>query len=181
MVAQTVKDSDKKTPPPLPPLPTVGQAPPLPPIPKLQPLYLIAPNTLERKEMSWYKGRDLHAYTADLRTRLSDYEKEFQQVTVPQEQFTELLQSIEQRYGVEVRVTLNNIAQYYRNGAIFNPELPNFNFAALLQSLWYELHRIKEESLFLHFKETLLDIGNTCLAGITDRLFADWIAVHPTN
>jgi len=137
-------------------------------------------------QQPFYRGNDLHAYTPYLQTRLSTYINDFKmnypQSVQPQE-WISLMTTLQNKYGNDVTPALNNISQYYNSatGSIQTPELPGMNFAVVLMALWnYIVNQNNEDqSLFTHFKQTLQDIGTTCLAGVTDRLFADWIAFHP--
>lgn len=137
-------------------------------------------------QQPFYRGNDLHAYTPYLQTRLSTYINDFKmnypQSVQPQE-WISLMTILQDKYGNDVTPALNNISQYYNSvtGSIQTPELPGMNFAVVLMALWnYIVNQSNEDqSLSDHFKQTLQDIGTTCLAGVTDRLFADWIAFHP--
>jgi hypothetical protein len=130
-----------------------------------------------------YRGYDLHAYTSYLQSRLPSYIQDtntlYPDSTVSVELWENTLQAIQSHYGSSVVPALHNINRYFKNGAILSPELPGMNFAVLLILLWNTVCDASDFSLFTHLQETLEDIGTTCLAGITDRLFADWIALHP--
>ena len=136
----------------------------------------------QQLNIGFYKGNDLHAYTSDLQKRLPVYISDLQTnypPTVSSVEWVSLMNTLETKFGKEVTPALNNITQYYSKttGSISSPELPGINFAVLLMVLWEYV--CSNEQLLSHFKQTLQDIGTTCFAGVTDRLFADWIAFHP--
>lgn len=147
---------------------------PAPAIPVLPPL--------AESATPFYRGYDLHAYTVYLQQQLPRYLDDLKMHfpdTVPPELWHTLLQSIRSKLGDSVAPALQNMNGVYAAGAIRNPELPGMNFAVVLLVLWDAISKLDDPSMWAHFRQTLEDVGTTCLAGITDRLFADWIALHP--
>lgn len=129
---------------------------------------------------SFYKGDDLHAYTPFLRQRLPEFIVLFSS-PVPILEWTALIKDLYHHYpDPGARVALENIQRQYSPAAgwIVNQELPGINFALVLYRLWHMIKAKGESSLYLHFGETLRQISSTCLAGVTDRLFADFLALH---
>lgn len=133
-----------------------------------------------------YRGRDLHAYTGDLRSRLdqyTDYLYSQYPRTVPQDLWDDVLSVVHKQCGPSVAPALHNMNQHFKDGQLLNPELPGMNFAVMFVALWNLVlkHHAENSNIIAHFRETLEDIGSTCLAGVTDRLFADYIALHPLD
>ena len=64
----------------------------------------------------------------------------------------------------------------FRNGYILDPELPKVNSAMILVLIW---DQIKDDTVLCkHFSETLKQIGNTCIQGISHRLIIDYVALY---
>jgi hypothetical protein len=151
------------------------------------PPVLLPPPPLETKQPTperWYINDNIHTYTHYWRNQLPTLLPLIAQygTSVEPQDWANLKLDISAKYQHHplISATLANINQHYQplQGSIWNPELPGLNSAVLLTSLWAQLKRLNEPSLFAHFYETLLAIGTTCLAGITDRLLADFVAVH---
>jgi len=138
--------------------------------------------------VKFYKGRDLHAYTPDHQHRLPLYVAHFQS-RFPEKNnrldpgtFSLLLDQIRDAlripglYSGTIETCLQNLRSHYRapEETIDSPELPGLNFALILLALF---RAVENSGNLGPFAETLSEIGNTCLAGITDRLLALYTAV----
>jgi hypothetical protein len=155
-----------------------------PPLVGLQETKISSPIPTPTPTQRWYINDNIHTYTHYWRDQLPTLLPHLLPgvTRVDAEDWTRLKLEIAEAYQQHtfVLATLANIHQYYRveDGSIWNPELPGLNSAVLLFALWTKLKQLKEPSLFAHFQETLFGIGTTCLAGITDRLLADWVALQ---
>ncbi len=124
-----------------------------------------------------WRGYNIHAYTSEIQTQIqSEIPKLISMYgnVVLNDVFESILCEMSQKYGP--KVTYSNLRNNYKQGWIRDPELPGRNSAILLQAIWDILKSKDEARLYRHFNEKLNNIGSTCLAGVTNRLFMDYIA-----
>jgi len=117
-----------------------------------------------------YKGWDIHSYTPMLQKRQDNFAQ-----TVSGVQFGALLRELRGHYGS--LVAFSNMQNQYKNGWIRDPHLPLINSAFLLEVLWNKIKLINDVTVYKHFRETLIQIGATCIQGISHRLLVDWISL----
>lgn len=89
-------------------------------------------------------------------------------------EFQHTMDDIYHKYGDVVKPPLENIMRAYHDGMIMDSQLPNINFAVLLYAIWYW---IRKHDSYVWFRDMLLDIGTTCLNGITHRLLLNYIVI----
>ena len=115
--------------------------------------------------MNLYKGYDIHAYTIDIK-KIKGFE-EMQSMDIV------FLDEILEKHPKCI-VGINNIKNNTKLGYLVDPEIEGVNILQVLKSLW---DKIKNTDLENHFEETLIDIGPTCIQGISHRIIMDWIAI----
>lgn len=124
--------------------------------------------------MGSYHGWDVHSWTSDLRDLL-DQQPEFEcRFRVSMHLFDQCLQEIFEMYGEGVKPVLEKMRGRYKpiEGGYYDMDLvgKRVNVAHLLVRVWTLVKRINDESIYKWFKETLDDIGLTCLQGDSHRL-----------
>jgi hypothetical protein len=116
-----------------------------------------------------YHGWDVHSYTELLQQILP--ELHISNDKFPSDQFNSLLGEIEQKYGRSIMPCMNNIMNsYYKDERISDPDLPNINFCYILNDLYLNSADVGVKLDDNLLKETLEEIGGTCLQGLTHRL-----------
>lgn len=90
-------------------------------------------------------------------------------------EFKGLIDELKTTYGQ--KPVFQNLEKNYRNGWIIDPHLPALNSAVLLKAVWSEIQKRRDKSLVSHFGVTLDDIAQTCLQGVSHRLFYDYIII----
>lgn len=132
-----------------------------------------------------WKGYNIHRYTSDIAGQLEPVLIRLQRTYPNGVNKTEFMRTLEQlkcQYG-----NLPAIANLQRNynevtRTISDPTLPNLNSAAVLHAIWRRVQELNDSSIHAHFLETLIDIGSTCIQGISHRLLDDYLAIvlpHP--
>ena len=129
--------------------------------------------------MAWYQGDDVHAYSGAMRTRMSCFE------TIANKPFSgteSLLVRLEACVPLndQARIGLENIRRNVVGGEwLRDPDLGiNLNILWILDVIVAFLERSDTDlSIKMHFVETLSQIGNTCIQGITHRLAGDFLAL----
>ena len=124
--------------------------------------------------MSIYIGDNVHDYTTQLREIIPKYFDTYINEKVDNTNWETVLSEIKLKYPNMPAVY--NIERNYNNGLIFDPDLPNINSANLLLLIWNIIKNNTE--LSNHFLETLKQIDNTCIQGISHRLIIDYIALY---
>lgn len=156
----------------------------LKPSPKILPPLqskIIRPPTITpiRSWPKFYHGDNIHSYTQYINEILPPYINEIKKYSITDQEFIELEVEMHQVLDLipqfDIRSAWVNMKRQYKNQTIIDPELPGVNCAVLLKLTWIKLKQLNEPTLFLHFKETLYQIGSTCLVGISHRLFMDFI------
>ncbi len=123
-----------------------------------------------------YKGWNVHSYTPDLNQNPWIFEFFEAHPAVPPEIWANLMFELRQCYG-NLPAIINMESVYVNQAHMKDPDLRNLDAAKVLYFLWID-HVKPNESLKQHFRETLEDIGSTCLQGISHRLLALFIAVY---
>jgi hypothetical protein len=141
-----------------------------------QRLVVLPPNN--KSSSNIYFGDNVHSYTSQIQTNVMNYIPKLESKFGNKLSLGELntiLEELELKYGP--KPVYNNMLSHFRNDAIIDPEIPQLNVAVLLKAVWYYVCLANEKSLFNHFNETLDQIGTTCIAGISHRLFLDYIVL----
>lgn len=142
------------------------------------------PTTATNHSDNFYKGYNVHAYTKDIRRVLPRWLPIISEVvgnasSLDHREFARLLIDIQRRLGN--KPALQNIRKAYnpraRPPGIRDPDLPGLDSALLLKAVWVLVQETNDASVYGHFAETLDQIGNTCMQGITHRLFGDFVAL----
>ena len=123
--------------------------------------------------MQVYHGTNIHAYTPQIKQTILDEFKNTKQEPLSEAQLAQLWTELTTRFPRHPAVA--NIQRVTKNGIIIDPQLPPLNFLQLLWELW---DQVKKEEQFQHFRETLDQIGQTCIQGVTHRIFIDWRALQ---
>jgi len=124
--------------------------------------------------MSIYNGYNIHNYTKQLLEVVPKYFNDDFKYEVKQDKWNSVMSKISQRFSN--KIALMNIQKNFKNGKIVDPQVQNINFAIVLISVW---NQVKDNSILCkHFFETLKQIGNTCIQGISHRLMIDYIALY---
>jgi len=114
-------------------------------------------------------GYDTHAYSPLLKEYIKTLKLD--DMVVDHKIVMEKLDKLVSKYGSVISPGVNNIKRNINttNNTINDPELPGFNTLVLLDKIL----DINTDLL----KETLVEIGNTCIQGITHRLLMLYHAV----
>lgn len=148
------------------------------PTPKLQPSEIstttpsVAEKTKESNNNNIYHGDNIHAYTSDIISSVLPSVTSIFNDIITDHQFQCVIDDLRQMYGE--KEALSNMQRHFHNGRICDPELPKFNSALLLKHILAYLRQTP--NLHDHFRETLDQISNTCIQGISHRLLMDWLA-----
>lgn len=121
-----------------------------------------------------YKGYNIHNYTKEIITIIPKYfgKNVYKKVTILE--WKNVLSDICKK--IPRCRALQNMNKNFKNGFIIDPELPKINSAMILILIW---DKVKNNNILCkHFTETLKDIGNTCIQGISHRLIIDYIAIY---
>ena len=124
-----------------------------------------------------YLGYDIHAYTKIIKPMLGKYisyiDNKYGNILSDAKNWEKLICELKNKYGNKVAIF--NIQKNYKHGKIVDPDLPGLNIAILLLALWDIIKKINDISIYRHFGETLDCISNTCIQGISHRLFYDYV------
>lgn len=124
--------------------------------------------------MSIYIGYNIHNYTMQIVNIIPKFFGETAYKKADIKTWNNSLTEIKKRYSNHIAI--KNIERNFNNGFIKDPEIPNLNSAIVLLIIW---DTIKNNDIMCrHFLETLNEIGNTCIQGISHRLIMDYIAIH---
>ena len=120
-------------------------------------------------------GYDVHAHTQFMRAKFltPEYLKLFSGTV----DLVPIIEEIGTKYQNMSHPALINIRNVYRSGTIVDPDLPGLNIAVVLVAVWHRVKELNDDSAFIHFKETLDEIGGTCIQGISHRLLFDYFAL----
>lgn len=109
-----------------------------------------------------YHGYDVHAYTPLLQNLVKKLN--LSNDPINNDEFQQLLTDLINKYGETISPCINNIKRcYYHDGYIHDSELPDINFALILKDLYKNFDEVL-------LRETLEEVGSTCLQGLTHRL-----------
>ena len=124
-----------------------------------------------------YLGRNVHAYTREWKALADDPAL---REPVSGEDWRRLLWDIECSLPAAPHQIpcLGKFGQLYReaNGGYTDAQFGNVNVSRLLLLLWRLVVRIDDPSTYRAFRQTLVEVGMTCVQGDSHRLFADWFA-----
>ena len=124
--------------------------------------------------MSIYIGYDIHNYTSHVVNIIPKYFGEIIYKKIDIKTWNKSLNEIKKKYNNHI--ALKNIEKNFINGFIKDPDIPELNLAIVLLILW---DTIKNNDIIQnHFLETLNEIRNTCIQGISHRLIIDYIAIY---
>ena len=120
-----------------------------------------------------YHGMDIHAYTQSMKLLVcSSFTNRQWHETMTDQAMSVLLTDVQLCFPGHVGVL--NIMHHIRGGLLLDPELGTINILQVLRRLWELVVELKLQD---HFKETLDQIGNTCMQGISHRLLIDLVAI----
>jgi hypothetical protein len=134
---------------------------------------------LMRGQDKTYHGYNIHSYEQDMAPVVNKHVPvmtELYGTVVEPEEFEKILTELEQRYGP--MVTYSNLRNTYRDKCIRDPRFPGLNSAVTLKAMWSKVKTLNDDSIYKHFNETLIQIGSTCIQGISMRLFMDYVTIH---
>ena len=128
---------------------------------------------------------NIHSHTAALRATMAPFVNSLNMKyaatpLMSRQQFNMLLGEIQGFYRHHFPIqqaVYQNLSNQFHDGKIVDPELPDLNCVLLLLEIWKTLKSSNDQSLLLHFEETLLQIGSTCIQGISHRLAMDYVAI----
>lgn len=124
--------------------------------------------------MNIYNGYNIHNYTKQIIDIIPKYFGNIVYGKINNKKWNNIL--IEIKKTIPNYQTIQNINKNFKNGYIIDPELPKINIAIILVLIW---EQIKNDTILCkHFSETLQQIGNTCIQGISHRLIIDYIAMY---
>jgi len=121
-----------------------------------------------------YRGYNIHAYTQII---IEIIKKKFNKTyyqSIDNKSWNTLISKLHLIFP-DKKIPLENICKYYKNGYLFDPQLPKINIAIILLHLFDFIKT--NDDLIKHFRETLAQIGTTCIQGISHRLIMDYIAI----
>ena len=128
----------------------------------------------KKNKMSIYHGYNIHSYTKQVISIIPRYFGDIAFSKVDNEKWKSVLLEIEKK--ISNSQAIQNIKRNFSNGRIIDPELPKVNSAMILVLIWDQI----KNDIFLckHFSETLKQVGNTCIQGISHRLIIDYVALY---
>ena len=134
-----------------------------------------------------YVGDNIHSYSYQIRSMFHTYNQDkCMEGVLDQQEWSLLLRDLQMHYGQKAAIF--NFSRNFIGGFITDPDVPGLNAAKLLKILWNQIKEVNEPSLYSFFGETLDQISNTCIQGISHRLFIDYVALNspdectsPTN
>jgi hypothetical protein len=124
--------------------------------------------------MSIYIGCNIHNYTSQIVDILPNFFGKIAYKKVEIKTWNKSLNEIKKRYPDHIAI--KNIERNFKNCFIKDPEIPNLNSACVLLIIWDTIKN--NDIMCFHFLETLNEIGNTCIQGISHRLIIDYIAIY---
>ena len=108
-----------------------------------------------------YIGWDVHAYTPFLSNIITDLQIGNSETS--NDDYNTVMDGLQNRYGTDILTCLNNIRElYFKNDKIVDPDLGDYNIFHILVRLYNWNNDL--------LKETLIEVGGTCLQGLTHRL-----------
>ena len=124
--------------------------------------------------MSIYIGYNIHNYTSQIVNIIPKFFEKIFYKKANVKTWNKSLTEIKKKYNNHIAI--KNIERNFNNGFIKDPEIPELNSAIVLLVIW---DTIKNNNIMCHhFLETLNEIGNTCIQGISHRLIIDYIAIY---
>ena len=121
-----------------------------------------------------YKGDNIHSYTEIIKKLIDKhFDDKFYQ-SIDNKSWESLLLELHLKFP-DKKIPLANIYKYYKNGYLLDPQLPKVNIAIILVKIFNFIKT--NDDLTNHFRETLEQIGTTCIQGISHRLIIDYIAI----
>ena len=121
-----------------------------------------------------YKGYDIHAYTEIIKKQINNHFDEKYYKPIDNISWNSLISELHLKFP-DKKKSLVNICNYYKNGYLLDPQLPKVNIAIILLEIFNFIKT--NNNLINHFRETLEQIGTTCIQGISHRLIIDYIAI----
>lgn len=124
--------------------------------------------------MSIYIGYNIHNYTKQIVNVIPKYFGDSVYTKVDSNEWNSAISVIQIKYPGNPAI--KNLKRNFQNGFIIDPQLPKVNSAKILILIW---NQIKDNDVLCkHFSETLKQIGNTCIQGVSHRLIIDYIALY---
>jgi hypothetical protein len=153
-------------------------------IPVIQtPQVLTAEPTQEPSGLE-YQGWNVHSYTSQLQNKMNRMEDlllhHYGSLLLKEVDYNKMWLHLKQQWP---HITaLSNIKQHIQvfpeGMSLVDPELPRVNILIVMWLIYTKLVVLQEPSMWQHVEETFQDIGNTCIQGISHRLWADFIALY---
>lgn len=135
-------------------------------------------NPTIKSEQPSYRGWDVHAYTRDIQSQLHSVlpimTRQTQTNTKP---VTDILLEVQAYYSNHLGAC-TGLANIRKSLAMHDPDLCGVPVDLLFTSTWLSVCGANDPSLYALFGEILGDIGDTCLQGVTHRLFTVWKALQ---
>jgi hypothetical protein len=120
-----------------------------------------------------YRGSDIHSYTEIIKHIVNvRYTEEEWTAPILTKDLNELFAELDIQYSK--KDAIENIKRHIENNSLCDPQVGHVNFLKILLELWTYT---KQKSLYEYFEETLHEIGNTCIQGISHRLLMDHVAM----
>ena len=126
-----------------------------------------------------WKNADVHAWSPTMRQLLKDeFPRLRDQSRLYAQKFEETVVEIKGYYGNDPLVVQVMDKMTARKKAI-DVDLYGVMPAGLLSLVWIEyVQNINEQECYNFFKDTLIDMGGTCLQGDSHRLFTVLVSLH---
>ena len=124
--------------------------------------------------MNIYIGYNIHNYTKQIVNVIPKYFGITSNTKVDVGEWNKTVSLMQTKYPGNPAI--QNLKKNFHKGFIIDPHLPKVNSAKILILLW---NQIKDNDVLCkHFSETLKQIGNTCIQGVSHRLIIDYIALY---
>lgn len=129
-------------------------------------------------DSDWYKGYNVHAWSPLMKKLVLE-----QYPTLPAE-----TNSARPRFKAAAADIINRlpqlapiIAKIESRIDIVDGDIGGLYGAGLLVIVWNQVKSFNEAETYIHFSDTMLDVGNTCVQGDTHRLFETYIALRASH
>jgi hypothetical protein len=121
-----------------------------------------------------WQNPDVHAHTNEMREVINELYKTLPTQTQHRlSEFDRATIEILKHYEGDIHI-INTIQKMIARKDVLDSQLSNVSPAGLLSIVWFDI--IKPTSEFDHFRDTLNDMGGTCVQGDSHRLFATYVA-----
>lgn len=139
------------------------------------------PAGIRDRAVAW-KRPDVHAWSKDMKDLAEKEFADLPKVTqVAVGLFEDACREIREHYTVpSAKAVVDQVLlKMERRRNAVDADLGGVIPAGLLALVWFDyVKKINEPECYLHFLETLADMGTTCIQGDTHRLFSSLVALH---